>query len=277
MSEINQVGFGASLRQRREELKLSLDDVAASTRIRKTYLHALEEENLRALPGVAYTVGFLRIYARQLGLPAEPLLSALAGTEADGTRVILPSIGGDYPQPSRKSSRKGKGGRLLILILVLLLAAAAAIYIFMKPEAPVVPTPQVTTALPESAPTSAEVKPQPQATSPVPVQQPVPEPPAVPEQPAVPVAELTVLPPGGAVVRMLPGSAGVMKVSLDNQEVREYQLQPEQSLNWKVAESLACELSAPGLVRVWVDQQEVAVAEYSAFILKGGPPQGQRP
>lgn len=70
------------------------------------------------------------------------------------------------------------------------------------------------------------------------------------------------------MVRMLPISAGLMKVSLDSQEQREYQLQPDQSLNWKVTRSLACELSAPGLVRVWVDQQEVAVAEYPAFVFR---------
>ncbi|MHB8708348.1 MAG: hypothetical protein ACYC9I_05695, partial [Desulfuromonadales bacterium] len=88
-------------------------------------------------------------------------------------------------------------------------------------------------------------------------------------QEEVVVAELPVIPAGGAVVRMLPVAAGVMKVSLDNQELREYQLQPEQSLNWKVTGSLACELSAPGLVRVWVGQQEIPVTEYSAFVLKG--------
>lgn len=272
MSEINQLRFGASLRQRREELKLSLDDVAASTRIRKTYLQALEEENLGALPGIAYTIGFLRIYARQLGLPAEPLLSSLAGTDADDL-AVLPSVGGDYSQPSRKGKRKGRGGRLLLVLLMLLLAAVAATYIFMKPGVSVVSTPQETTAPPESSPVPAAAQPQPQPQANVPAAAPQ----AAPEQPVVPVAELPVLPGGGAVVRMLPVSAGIMKVSLDNQEQREYQLLPEQSLNWKVTGSLACELSTPGLVRVWVDQQEIAVAEYPAFLLKVGAQQEPRP
>lgn len=272
MSEINQLRFGAALRQRREELKLSLDDVAASTRIRKAYLHALEEENLGALPGIAYTIGFLRIYARQLGLPAEPLLSSLTGAGAEDDRAVSPSAGGDYPQTPRKSRKKGKGGKLLLLLLfILLLGVVAASYILMKPGIPIVATPQVVTAPPESALPSEAAKPQPQATPPAIAPQ------VAPEQPTVPVIELPVLPAGGAVVRMLPGTAGVMKVSLDNQEVREYQLSPEQSLNWKVTGSLACELSAPGLVRVWVDQQEIAVAEYPAFLLKVGARAEQRP
>ena len=76
---------------------------------------------------------------------------------------------------------------------------------------------------------------------------------------------------------MLPLAAGTMKVSLDNQEVREYQLQPDQSLNWKVATSLAVELSTPGLARVWVDQHEIAVSEHAAFILRSGAkPEGRQ-
>jgi hypothetical protein len=68
-----------------------------------------------------------------------------------------------------------------------------------------------------------------------------------------------------------------MRVALDNQEPREYQLQPEQSLNWKVSRHLAVELSAPGAVRLWVDQQELPVAEQTAFVLTRAPEQGSRP
>ena len=85
-----------------------------------------------------------------------------------------------------------------------------------------------------------------------------------------------VAPPAGRTVYR-PTAAGTMKVSLDNQEVREYQLLPDQSLNWKVSASLAVELSAPGLARIWVDQQEIAVAEQSVFILKSAVKPGGRP
>ena len=88
---------------------------------------------------------------------------------------------------------------------------------------------------------------------------------------------LPVIPAGGAVVRMVPVAAGTMKVSLDNQELREYQLQPEQSLNWKVSASLACELSAPGLVRIWVGEAEVAVTDLALFTLVQGVAPGARP
>ena len=59
---------GEALRQRRQQLGLELDDVAASLRIRPAYLEALEQDNLHKLPAPAYAIGFLRSYANYLGL-----------------------------------------------------------------------------------------------------------------------------------------------------------------------------------------------------------------
>jgi hypothetical protein len=51
--------------------KLELGDVERATRIRARYLMALEEERFDILPGTAYARGFLRTYARHLGLDAQ--------------------------------------------------------------------------------------------------------------------------------------------------------------------------------------------------------------
>ncbi len=270
MTEFKQSGFGAVLRRRREELGLSLNDLAASTRIRRTYLQALEEENLRMLPGVAYSIGFLRIYARQLGVPVEPLLAALAGDETLGEHDVLPMLGGDLPRGAKKTRGKRKLGRLLVLLILLLLATMGYLYSEIYPRSP----PPAISSPESSSSTRAAQK---SAVEPLVAVQPAPVPAAGQGQPAAAPAELPVIPATGAVVRMLPVAAGTMKVSLDNQEVREYQLLPDQSLNWKVSASLAVELSAPGLARIWVDQQEIAVAEQSVFILKSAVKPGGRP
>lgn len=47
-----------------------LDDVAATLRIRKSYLQALESGSRTDLPGAAYAIGFVRTYAEYLGLDA---------------------------------------------------------------------------------------------------------------------------------------------------------------------------------------------------------------
>jgi curved DNA-binding protein CbpA len=59
---------GESLRKIREFLKLSLDDVARETKIGKNALQVIEEENIQAFPAPIYLKGFLRSYAKSLGL-----------------------------------------------------------------------------------------------------------------------------------------------------------------------------------------------------------------
>jgi hypothetical protein len=56
---------------------ISIDEAAERTKIRARYLKALEAENWAALPSPAYAKGFLRTYARMLGLSADELVDDL--------------------------------------------------------------------------------------------------------------------------------------------------------------------------------------------------------
>lgn len=67
-------GIGDTLRAARRRQRQSLTDAAADTRVRESYLAALEEEEFAALGGDVYVKGFLRSYAKFLGLDPEPLL-----------------------------------------------------------------------------------------------------------------------------------------------------------------------------------------------------------
>ncbi|HKL27410.1 MAG TPA: helix-turn-helix domain-containing protein, partial [Desulfuromonadales bacterium] len=60
MTESEPLNIGNKLRHRRQELNLSLDEVARQTKIRKTYILAIEEERFEELPGKVYIVGFLQ-------------------------------------------------------------------------------------------------------------------------------------------------------------------------------------------------------------------------
>lgn len=57
---------GTYLKRRREELGLTLKEVATTTRIRSTYLEYIEEQNYGDLPALVYLKGFLREYTRVL-------------------------------------------------------------------------------------------------------------------------------------------------------------------------------------------------------------------
>src|SRR6266581_4721141 len=66
--------IGSSLRAARMRQELELSQAEHDTRIRAKYLRALEDERFDALPGPAYTKGFLRTYADYLGLDAQPFV-----------------------------------------------------------------------------------------------------------------------------------------------------------------------------------------------------------
>jgi cytoskeleton protein RodZ len=69
--------IGSSLGRAREERGLKLADAAAATRIRVSYLAALEEDRFDELPA-GYARAFLRSYAAYLDLDAEQLVDEYA-------------------------------------------------------------------------------------------------------------------------------------------------------------------------------------------------------
>ena len=73
--------IGEALRSAREAQGTSLDDAAVATRIRSSYLEALEQERFGELGGSVYAKGFLRSYAGYLGVDPAPLLEAYRAQE----------------------------------------------------------------------------------------------------------------------------------------------------------------------------------------------------
>jgi transcriptional regulator with XRE-family HTH domain len=85
------VTLGQTLAARRGERGLTIQQAAASTRIRANYLSALESDEFERLAAPVYAKGHLRTYARYLGLDPEPLVGMLR-TETQDPRRLL-SIG----------------------------------------------------------------------------------------------------------------------------------------------------------------------------------------
>src|SRR5688572_23247736 len=59
---------GERLRAAREEKALSLEDLAAQTRIPRRHLESLETAAWERLPAPTYTIGFAKSYASAVGL-----------------------------------------------------------------------------------------------------------------------------------------------------------------------------------------------------------------
>lgn len=62
---------GAALRDAREQRRLSVDQLSRTTKIGVATLRAIEQNEIDKLPGGIFTRGFLRAYAREVGLDVE--------------------------------------------------------------------------------------------------------------------------------------------------------------------------------------------------------------
>lgn len=60
--------LGEALRAIRRDRGISLEDLAERTRVRRSYLEAIEEMRLDALPSRPFTIGYIRAYATALDL-----------------------------------------------------------------------------------------------------------------------------------------------------------------------------------------------------------------
>jgi transcriptional regulator with XRE-family HTH domain len=67
--------FGEELRREREIRGISLKEIADATKISKRFLEAIERNDHRTLPAPVFTRGFVREYARYLGLNVDELVT----------------------------------------------------------------------------------------------------------------------------------------------------------------------------------------------------------
>jgi hypothetical protein len=108
--------LGEILRQAREDIHLSLEEVERETRIRAKFLAALESGDLSALPSDAHARGFLRNYAQFLGLDAQAMLRrydtarGIAQTATNNAAHPTPAPP-PAPPASRPASTPKTGGK----------------------------------------------------------------------------------------------------------------------------------------------------------------------
>lgn len=80
------ITFGEKLKRERELRSITLDEIANSTKIGTRLLHALEDEEFSKLPGGIFNKGFVRAYAKYLGLDEEQAVVDYLAAEAEQER-----------------------------------------------------------------------------------------------------------------------------------------------------------------------------------------------
>jgi cytoskeletal protein RodZ len=85
-------GLGDEFRAAREARHLSLSDVSEQIHIRSVYLQSLEDEDWKAIAAPVYVRGFIRTYARFLGLDPEHAVGRFNATLGDGHKGSDPVL-----------------------------------------------------------------------------------------------------------------------------------------------------------------------------------------
>jgi len=97
--------FGTRLRQEREQRGITLDQISRSTKIGTRFLQALEQDRFEQLPGGIFNKGFIRAYARFLGLNEEQTLSDYLAATSPGEPTPAASETAVPPAGSPKIAR----------------------------------------------------------------------------------------------------------------------------------------------------------------------------
>ena len=119
--------IGAFLAAKRGERGLTLQQAASATHIRLEHLSALEADELELIPAPVYARGYLRTYARYLGLDEESLVAELPRPVQDPRRTL--GLGTLTPRP-----RVVLTGPAVALAGLLLLAGAFVFYAWRQIE-----------------------------------------------------------------------------------------------------------------------------------------------
>jgi cytoskeleton protein RodZ len=79
--------FGEKLRREREKRSITLDQISESTKIGTRMLQALEDDKFNQLPGGIFNKGFVRAYARHLGLDEDQIVAEYLEASGDAPPV----------------------------------------------------------------------------------------------------------------------------------------------------------------------------------------------
>ena len=107
--------LGHELRRAREKSSQDLRDIANLLRIRYEYLKAIEEGDIEALPGSTYMVGFVKTYAKYLGLDPKQSVRIFKSS----TRNREPTNITVFPSPAPEGKVPGR----VVIFLTILIGA----------------------------------------------------------------------------------------------------------------------------------------------------------
>ncbi|HWZ44874.1 MAG TPA: RodZ domain-containing protein [Candidatus Saccharimonadales bacterium] len=137
--------FGDRLRREREMRGITLEQISESTKIARRRLEALENEEFDLLPGGVFNRGFVRSYARYVGLDPEQAVAdyMTASHDQSATADQFPlEVQKNKPQKGAPVLNPQRSWLPIVLAVLALIAVIAGwrIWTHRNPARPVVPS-----------------------------------------------------------------------------------------------------------------------------------------
>ena len=120
--------FGRWLRRQREVRKIALREVAETTNISIRYLEALEDDRFEALPAPVFAKGFLREYARYVGLDPDEVVNNYLDARHDATAEEAQRAAESNGARDRQRRGRALGGWVAAAVAIGLLGAGFGAY-----------------------------------------------------------------------------------------------------------------------------------------------------
>ncbi|HEX3408062.1 MAG TPA: helix-turn-helix transcriptional regulator [Caulobacteraceae bacterium] len=132
------IPIGAALRTARQTLGLSLIEISESTRVRERHLTAIEAGQIDQLPSRPFTIGYVRAYAKALGLDADATAARYRAEFPSPDDELHTPVGVQHNKPARSKLWLALGGAAVLAIV----GWNVAVHVMARPAppAPVVPS-----------------------------------------------------------------------------------------------------------------------------------------
>jgi cytoskeleton protein RodZ len=121
--------LGEEFRSAREARSLSLSDVAERLHIRSVYLAAIEDEDWHVIGAPVYVRGFMRTYARFLGLDPEAAVARFAATIPAGTPAASTPRQAAPATPAEKRAAAERSSPSLAAVLSIVVAVLVVLFV----------------------------------------------------------------------------------------------------------------------------------------------------
>jgi cytoskeleton protein RodZ len=221
---------GTMLKAERERLGLSREQITEKTRMRTQVVEAIENEAWGSLPPPVFVRGFLRAYAKVLGIRQEAVIELYAKSVPSESPGQTPHL-----EPSRNRRRR----TWLVLLLLALLAAVYGTWHFYPsqqvdqgPHEPSAPSQPAVVSPPPVRPVEEPVK-----QEAAPVQSPSQEtPPSLPAG-ETPVRDRADEGDGRLSLTGIVKERTWLRIKIDGKEEKEYLFQAGSKPQWKGKES----------------------------------------